>query len=223
MSITYNRYLPNISKIIIKNWNILQISPILQNVFHKKPMITYKRNKNLGQLIGGNTLQDGKVFKTHFQIIKGESKSCNTTNKSSSCCAHVADTKTFESYQIKRTFKIFHKLNCKSSFVIYLIECTLCKIQYVGKAETPFNIQLNNHKKDANSNNTKAIPASIHFKQPGHNFNKHVKFTLIEQINNTINTDIDTIKIRLKRREDFCILKLDTLTLIGLNEELDNA
>ena len=60
VSITYNRYLPNISNIIIKNWNILQISPTLQKEFVKKPMITYKRNKNLGQLIGGRTLQGGK-------------------------------------------------------------------------------------------------------------------------------------------------------------------
>ena len=80
----------------------------------------------------------------------------------------------------KRTFKIFHKLNCKSRFVIYLMECSLCKIQYVGKAETPLNIRLNNHRKDANGNNPKAILASIHFKQVDHNFNKHVKFTLIE-------------------------------------------
>ena len=84
------------------------------------------------------------------------------------------------------------------------MECTLCKIQYVGKTETPFNIRLNNHRrKDAKGNNPKAIPASIHFKQAVHNFNKHAKFTLIEQINNTINTDIDKIKIKLNRREEF--------------------
>ena len=35
-------------------------------------MITYKRNKNLGELIRVHTLQGGKVFKTHFQLIKGE-------------------------------------------------------------------------------------------------------------------------------------------------------
>ena len=74
------------SNIITKNWNILQISPTLQNVFDKKPMITNKRNKNLGKLKGGHTLQGGKVFKTHLQIINGELKSCNTTNKSSLCC-----------------------------------------------------------------------------------------------------------------------------------------
>ena len=103
------------------------------------------------------------------------------------------------------------------------MKCTLCKIQYVGKAETPFNIRLNNHRKDANDNNPKAIPPSIHFKQPGHNFNKDARFTLIEQINNIITTDIDTIKIRVKRTEDFWILKLDTLSPKGLNQELNNV
>ena len=103
------------------------------------------------------------------------------------------------------------------------MQYALCKIQYLEKAETPFNIRVNNYQKDANGNNPKAIPTSIHFKQPGHNFNKHEKFTLIAQINNTINNDKDIIKIRLKRREDFWILKLDTLTLKGLNQELNNV
>ena len=106
----------------------------------------------------------------------------------------IVNTKTFKNYQTKRTFKILHKLNCKCSFMIYLMECTLCKIQYVGKAEKPFNIRLNKHRKDANGNNPKPIPASIHFKQAGHNFSKQAKFTLTEQLNNTINTDIDTRK-----------------------------
>ena len=66
MLITYNRYLPSISNIITKKWNILHISPTLQEVFDKKPMIKYKRNKNLGELIGSHTLQGEKVFKTHL-------------------------------------------------------------------------------------------------------------------------------------------------------------
>ena len=116
--ITYKRYLVNISKNITKNWNILQVSPTLQKVVHKKSMITYKRNKNLGELTGGHSLQGGKIFTTHLQIIKGESKSCITTNKSSWGCTQVVNTETFESDQTSRTFKIFHKLNCKSSFII---------------------------------------------------------------------------------------------------------
>ena len=167
--ITYNRHLPNISNIITKNWSILQISPTLQEVFDKKPKVTYKRNKNLDKLIRGHTLQGEKVFKTHLQLINGESKSCNATNKLSFCCAQVVNTKSFKSYQTKRKFKIFHKLNCKSNIVIYLMDCILCKIQYIGKAEATFNIWLNHFRKSAHGNITKAIPASIHFRLSGHN------------------------------------------------------
>ena len=62
-----------------------------------------------------------------------------------------------------------------------------------------------------------------HFKQPGHDFNKNAKFTLIEQLNNITNTDKNILQIKLKRREGFWILKLDTLTPKGLNQELNNV
>ena len=70
------------------------------------------------------------------------------------------------------------------------MECSLCKLQYIGKTKTPFNIRLNNHRKNATINNSKAISASIPFKKPGHNFNKYAKFTIIQQINNAINADM---------------------------------
>ena len=49
-----------------------------------------------------------------------------------------------------------------------------------GKAETEFNISLNNHRKDVWKPD--AIPASRHFSGKNHNFNTHAKFILIEQI-----------------------------------------
>ena len=55
------------------------------------------------------------------------------------------------------------------------MECALCKIQYVGKVETAFNIRLNNYKKDVN--NPKSISADFHFRKPEHSFNLHAKFT----------------------------------------------
>ena len=53
-----------------------------------------------------------------------------------------------------------------------------CKIQYIEKAETEFNIGLNNHQKDAWKPNS--IPASRHFSGKNHNFNTHARFSLIE-------------------------------------------
>ena len=101
------------------------------------------------------------------------------------------------------------------------MERIICKIQYVVKSETPFNLRLNNHRKDVN--NPKAIPACNHFKMHGHNFMKHAKFTLIEQLTEISNVGKDTLKLQLKRLEDFWIIKLETLAPKGLKQELNNV
>ena len=82
-------------------------------------------------------------------------------NNETLCCKKVVHTTMFRSSQTNRIFRIYHSLNCKSKYVIYLLECTKCKIQYVKKAETGFNIRLNNHRKDVWKPN--AIPARCHF------------------------------------------------------------
>ena len=67
-----------------------------------------------------------------------------------------------------------YKLNYKRKFIIYLIDSGLYQVQYVGKAETAFNIGLNNHRKDVN--NPKSILVVLHFIKSGHSFNLHEKF-----------------------------------------------
>ena len=121
------------------------------------------------------------------------------------CCTQGLNAQTFMSKKTKRMFNIFHKITCKSQYVIYLMECILCKIQYFGKNETPFNLRLNNHRKDVN--NPTAIPACNHFKMHGHNFMKHGKFALIEQVTEISNVSKDTLRLRLKWEEDFLIIK----------------
>ena len=124
----------------------------------------------------------------------------------------------FRSNQTNRIFQIYHNLNCKSKYVIYLLECTKSKIQYVGKAETEFNIGLNNHRKDVWKPDV--IPASCHFSGKSHNFNIHAKFILTEQIRH-IDIVKEKNKKRLKQRENFWILTLETLTPKGLNQEVN--
>ena len=60
------------------------------------------------------------------------------------------------------------------------MECILCDKQYVGKAETSFNIRLNNHRKDVKK--VDAILACKHFQQESHNFKKYAKLTNIDQL-----------------------------------------
>ena len=98
------------------------------------------------------------------------------------------------------------------------MECALFILQYIVKAETDFNISLN-YRKDVSY--PKSIPASFHFRKPGHSFNLHAKFSLIEQLSNIDTTDKDTLNFQLKVREDFSIQKLETLnaSIISRNKE----
>ena len=178
----------------------------MRETFQNNPFVAFKRNKNLQEIIGGHTIKNGKVFKAHSENIKGKCEPCNTS-KPSLCCKQVIDTSTFRSYETQLLYTIYRKLNCKSKFIIYLMEYALCKVHYVGKAETAFNIRLSNHRKDVS--NPKSIPVDLHFRKPGHLFNLHAKFTLIEQLSNVHTTDNDTLKFRLKHRGDFWIQNLE--------------
>ena len=178
--------MPNISNIVRKHWNILNISRTLQGLFQEEPITTFKRNRNLKELIGSNCI-----------------------------CSQLTSTMTFISQQTKRKFKIYH--NCKSEYVIYLMECTLCNKQYVGKTETAFNIRLNNQRKDTQNSN--AILPCRHFQEQGHNFNSQTKFIIIDKLVNT-SSPKDILRERLIQRENFWIQKPKTLIPYGLNQEL---
>ena len=82
-------------------------------------------------------------------------------------------------------------------------------------------LRLSNHRKDVN--NPKCIPADFHFRKPAHSFSLHAKFTLIEQLSNIHTSDKEILTFRLKRREDFWIQKLESLSPKGLNPELNNV
>ena len=59
LSITYSRTLPNISKIVNRNWNILQIKTKFHGVLQATPMMAFKRSKNLQEVTGGHTVKQG--------------------------------------------------------------------------------------------------------------------------------------------------------------------
>ena len=132
-------------------------------------------------------------------------------------------TEIFSSYKTGETYHIFHQLNCKSFGIIYLLQCQICLLQYIGKSETPFNIRLNNHRKDAKDTKSKNnILACKHFQEPNHEFQRHAKFTLIEKITKKFASTAQ-LRLLLKKGENFWILKLKTLYPDGLNQELNDV
>ena len=77
----------------------------------------------------------------------------------------------FTSQQTNQIFNIFFKLTCNGE---------LCKIQYVEKAETKFNLRSTNDRKDTKKRTS--ILGCKYFHQKGHNFNKYAKFIIIDHL-----------------------------------------
>ena len=215
--LTYNRTLPNVKRAISNNWNLLHINQEFKDVFQEPPILAFRRNRNLYDLLGCKNIVDGKLQRLPKKKKIGFSTKC-FSKSGNLCCKQVVHTQSFKSNVTQKTYHIFHELNCKSKLLIYLMECRICRIQYIGKSETEFNIRLNNHRKDVNRQN--APRADQHFKLPDHNFNQHARFILIEQLDN-MRIDKDLATLRLKKREDFWIETLKTLHPYGLNAELN--
>ena len=162
---TENRTLPNVKTAIPNNWNLLHTNQEFRDAFQEPPILAFRRNRNLYDLLGCKNIVDGKLQRLSKKEKFGFSTKC--FSKSGNLCSEqVAHTQSFKSRVTQKTY-IFHDLNCKSKLLIYLMECRICRIEYIGKSETEFNIRLNNHRKNVNRQN--APQADQHFKLPNHN------------------------------------------------------
>ena len=180
--------------------------------------MAYRRNRNLGDIIGQKTLLNGKVVRKNQSQRIGGCSPCSSTRETK-CCSQVRRTTKFKSQKTKKRYNIFHKVNCKSKFIIYLLECTICLLQYVGKSEWPMNIRINKHRNDVFR--VDGLDVCQHFQENGHNFNKHAKFTIIEELKNQ-NKPISVMRKLLEQREDAWIIKLRTLQPDRFNKELND-
>ena len=215
---TYNRTLPPISHILRKHWDILKIDPELQNLYGEPPLMAYRRNKNLKDLIGGNVIANDLAFKKNTKPKLGKCSPCNT-KAGNLCCKQLLETTQFHSNQRNKSYQIFHDVNCKSELVIYLMECTKCRLQYIGKSETKLNIRINNHRKDSTKITT--ILACQHFNNPSHNFTQDATFIIIDQLRK-MDCDKEELRRRLETREVFWIRTLQTLRPQCLNQGLNH-
>ena len=82
------------------------------------------------------------------------------------------------------------------------------KLKTRNSFKSLLNLRLTIHRKDANKQNLAQADHDVQLL--GHNFSKHTKFTLIEQLNDT-NIDKELLKYRLKKREDFWIINMGSM------------
>ena len=114
LTVTYNRTLPDLKTIIDQNWHILQIEPKLTEIFAEPPILAFKRNKNLRDIIGGNKVFDNKKILNVKKFNKRKCQPC-FTKSINLCCKQLKTCSIFQSAFNKNTFLIRHNVTCKSS------------------------------------------------------------------------------------------------------------
>ena len=111
-------------RIVNQRWNLLYEDERLKKVFKNRPIIAYRKPKNLKDLL----------VRSKFVYEQEEEKGCSPYNdQRCSWCSQLKETSTFKSETTGKTFSILHKVNCKSSKIVYLVRCKCCHKQYVGR------------------------------------------------------------------------------------------
>ena len=99
---------------------------------------------------------------------------------------------------------------CKSSNVVYLIECVKCKKHYVGETENPLHLRVNGHRSDY-YRKLPDKPVEAQFNTLGHTF-EDITIMVIEELGSALAE-------RRKFKEKFRIHTLRSMAAQGLNLE----
>ena len=148
--VTYHPDLPPLAQIVNKHFSILQTNDKLKQVFPEPPLISYRRPKNLRDLIVRAKLPSDAPEETNV-IGSHPCQSSRCKN-----CKNMTQTNTFTSNTTKQTFKIRESITCTTINVIYLIECTFCGIQYVGETSKKIQDRMRGHRSDIKCKRTDA-------------------------------------------------------------------
>ena len=78
-------------------------------------------------------------------LIRKKGSSCCWKSRCETCL-DIQEIDTFQSFVKKEVYKVKHHVHCDSKYLIYLISCKLCGLQYVGSAVDRFCLRWNNYK-----------------------------------------------------------------------------
>ena len=162
MAVTYSTFLPNIPQILKSKWHLLQRSQRLREVFHRNPMVAFKRGKNLKDvLVHGKTKRVVQGQRTGRQDC---TKNCVICKRMYEGDMHVRGARNGCITTYDRT------IGCRSMNVIYGLWCKTCRqICYVGETGGCLYTRIQNHLSSIRTPNpTVALPVRHHFCAPDH-------------------------------------------------------
>lgn len=210
----------NIYQLLTKSWQELLIAAPNLN-FLNQPKIVFKRCMSVN-----NLLVSGMFPPTRWsKAVEHRGGGCGTiaaitprspavSQAGAPCsrtrcrtCTHIIFSHGFRSTTYDKEFSFSENVNCDTANTVYLITCSICRLQYVGETSQTLRERMNGHRSCIRLN--KSTPIGIHFNSIGHDLSA-LEITPIEVLNN------DNFNDR-KTREYFWQLSLGTIFPKGLN------
>lgn len=198
---TYDPRLPPLSYITKRNHHILQLSDRLKRSVPVPPMIAYRRPRNLRDLLVRADLKPPLRQPPGNRPCGG--CGCKT-------CPMLLPTDCITSPITGITHQIKVAATCKTTNVVYVIQCQRCSQQYVGETEQALHERINSHRSDVRLKKLEK-PVAAHFNSLNHTM-QDMRIVVVERIRKE--------DIRLRRlRESHWIATLNTLHPSGMNRE----
>ena len=80
LSLKCNRTFPKIKEVVMKHWNLLHINPNIAEIFQSAPILAFRRNKNLRDIIGTKLIENAKVKRKFMNKVQGKCTPCLASN-----------------------------------------------------------------------------------------------------------------------------------------------
>jgi len=130
--ITYDPRLPPIPSVVHKHARTLMMDNQMKDTFEAGFQIAFKRYRNVKEY-----LCRAKLYQTGSRRNESRTSTTKGWRKCERCitCSRSSNITRFKSSATGETFEVAERITCKTSNVVYIIECTRChkRFQYVGK------------------------------------------------------------------------------------------
>ena len=137
-------------------FKLLQNDSETGTIFSQPPLISFKRDKNIGNFLVRSSFQTNDQSGT-FKCARSRCKTCSFIHNVEKISGP------------KRSIKIIDHFTCTSANVIYCITCTYCNKLYIGETGRRLGDRFREHFRDVKRNDKDASkPVARRFNHPNH-------------------------------------------------------
>lgn len=145
-----------INSILRELQTTLVSNPLTRDVFRETPRVAYRQGKKIGEILSHRHPQSHSQGPGQLGIHPCGRPRCRL-------CNLVIDGPEFSSANTSHTYRCRGTTECQSRMCVYQLLCRKCtdsQAFYVGKATTPLNLRMNNHR--ASVVQSRQLPIATH-------------------------------------------------------------